>query len=491
MFPNERVFISESGNTPADNASICSTFCHYTDSPTIRTLRRQGSSVNLPSNVSLCEPCGSACKEATTIMTSIETTRTTSMPFTSIDIDSTTYMTATETTQKISVQSDSTDIDSTIKIISTTTTPKTTLPATATEMDTTIQLTSTETTQTTVVHSSLKVTTTDLKDETTLDTKSTDAGCVLPEDLKNTAWEYRYTDVASSLEQTTILNIANATLPDSIISFNANNVQLTTTMMTSLDTTQITTLASSSTEIDITTEITSTEKAQQKTILSTSTEIDTSTDVISTETTQITTLPAISTEIDPTTEMTLTTTPETTSPTTSTPTEMESITELIPTTTAPKTTLHTTSTEMDTTILKWTSTDTTQTTVVHSTVTDLKTSIQRTISSTSTNTETTTELKETTTDLKDETTLQTKLTDKENLKRYSGPITLMGISCTGLVLVIIVFCLLKGTSKNSTEEIANTEVEKAYGTTPENCYKLYKGKEFGLQEIAIRHWDYH
>lgn len=71
----------------------------------------------------------------------------------------------------------------------------------------------------------------------------TDAGCALPEDLKNTAWEYSYTDVASSVEQTTILNIANETLPDSIISFNANNVQLSNwTCINNLDVSDTTTV---------------------------------------------------------------------------------------------------------------------------------------------------------------------------------------------------------------------------------------------------------
>lgn len=42
IFPNERVFISEADNPQADNASICSTFCQYTESLRIRTLRRQG-----------------------------------------------------------------------------------------------------------------------------------------------------------------------------------------------------------------------------------------------------------------------------------------------------------------------------------------------------------------------------------------------------------------------------------------------------------------
>ncbi|VDI67840.1 Hypothetical predicted protein [Mytilus galloprovincialis] len=560
IFPNERVFIVEADNAPADNASVCSTFCQYTESPKIRTLRRQGSSVTLPSNVSLCEPCNSTCEE--------ETTQITTLPSTSTEIEITTNIASTETTQITTLSSTSTDIDTSTELITTTI-------------------------------------------ATTLETKSTDASCALPEDLKNTVWEYNYTDVASNLEQSTNLYIANTTLPDSVINLNdggtivnnwtcinsldisdttnvvvfksdasltdaggsrrlylcmkltkvtpdffyfhllsdiassifpnervfiseadnapadnaticstfcqytnspkirtlrrqgssvslPSNVSLcepcdsackeATTMMASLETTQKHTLSSTSTEIDITTDRTSTENTQKTSKPSTSDAIDTTTYVMSTVTTQLTTLSFTSTEIDSTTEITITKTPESTLQTTSTPTEMESLTESA--TTAPKTTLHTTSTEMDTT-LQLKSTDTAQTTAVHSTVTDLKTSTQTTIQSASTNTETTTELKVTTTDLKDETTLETKLTDTENLKRYSGPITLVGISCAGFVLVIIIFCLLKGTSMNSTEEIANNEEEKAYAASPENCYKLYKGKQFGLQEIAIRHWDYH
>ncbi|XP_063414857.1 mucin-5AC-like [Mytilus trossulus] len=430
----------------------------------------------------MCEPCDSACEKATTMMTPLETTQIATLPSTS------------------SVSSNS------------------------------------ETTE-------LRITTTDLKDETTLETKSTDASCALPEDLKNTVWEYNYTDVAANSEQSTNLYIANTTLPNSVINLNdggsvvnnwtcinsltisdTSNVVVfksdasfplsggsrrlylcmkftkvttdlfyfhllsATTMMSSLETTQIHTMPSTSTEIDITTDRTATENTQKTSKPATSDAIDTTTDVMSTVTTQITTLSSTSTEIDSTTEITIIKTPETTLQTTSTPTEMDSLTES--TTTAPKTTLHTTSTAMDTT-LQLKSTDTTQTTAVHSTSTDLKTSTQTTIPSASTNRETTTELKVTTTDLKDETTLETKLTDTENLKRYSGPITLVGISCAGFVLVIIILCLLKGTSKNSTEEIANNGEEKAYAPSPENCYKLYKGKQFGLQEIAIRHWDYH
>ncbi|CAC5403390.1 unnamed protein product [Mytilus coruscus] len=74
--PNERVFISGAGNAPADDAPMCSTFCQYTDSLEIRTLRRPGSNDVLPNDAALCEPCDSACDVElyrTTIMTTEST----------------------------------------------------------------------------------------------------------------------------------------------------------------------------------------------------------------------------------------------------------------------------------------------------------------------------------------------------------------------------------------------------------------------------------
>ncbi|XP_052076576.1 uncharacterized protein LOC127714529 [Mytilus californianus] len=60
--PNERVFASEGGNAPDDDAPMCSTFCIYTDSPKIRTLRRQGTSDEVPGDAALCEPCDNTCE---------------------------------------------------------------------------------------------------------------------------------------------------------------------------------------------------------------------------------------------------------------------------------------------------------------------------------------------------------------------------------------------------------------------------------------------
>lgn len=60
--PNERVFASEGGNAPADDAPMCSTFCKYAGSPKIRTLRRKGTSDEVPGDAALCEPCDNTCE---------------------------------------------------------------------------------------------------------------------------------------------------------------------------------------------------------------------------------------------------------------------------------------------------------------------------------------------------------------------------------------------------------------------------------------------
>ncbi|CAG2239338.1 CSMD [Mytilus edulis] len=53
---NERVFAPDS-SAPSHNAPTCSTFCQYTSSPKIRTLRKQGTNDVLPNDASLCELC--------------------------------------------------------------------------------------------------------------------------------------------------------------------------------------------------------------------------------------------------------------------------------------------------------------------------------------------------------------------------------------------------------------------------------------------------
>ncbi|CAC5379530.1 unnamed protein product [Mytilus coruscus] len=60
--PNERVIASEGGNAPADDAPMCRTFCKYTGSPKIRTLRRRGTSDEVPVDAALCEPCDNTCE---------------------------------------------------------------------------------------------------------------------------------------------------------------------------------------------------------------------------------------------------------------------------------------------------------------------------------------------------------------------------------------------------------------------------------------------
>ncbi|CAC5373333.1 unnamed protein product [Mytilus coruscus] len=61
--PNERVFMSGQTNLSNDEETMCSTFCQYTDSPKIRTLRRQGTSDSLPNSPPLCD-CGSSCSNS-------------------------------------------------------------------------------------------------------------------------------------------------------------------------------------------------------------------------------------------------------------------------------------------------------------------------------------------------------------------------------------------------------------------------------------------
>ncbi|VDH97650.1 Hypothetical predicted protein [Mytilus galloprovincialis] len=60
--PNERVFVSDEGNPTANDAPMCSTFCKYTGSPKIRTLRRPETRDEIPDKAALCEPCDSTCQ---------------------------------------------------------------------------------------------------------------------------------------------------------------------------------------------------------------------------------------------------------------------------------------------------------------------------------------------------------------------------------------------------------------------------------------------
>ncbi|VDI18531.1 Hypothetical predicted protein [Mytilus galloprovincialis] len=170
VFPNERVFMSEAGNAPTDEAPMCSTFCQYTDSLKIRTLRRPGTNDVLPNDAALCEPCDSAC-----VLESTEFSDTAPKRTTSAELYRTTIMTTESTLESVK-----TPISS-----------------------------STYFTEST-------------KFERTAPTRTTplDASCVLPEDLKNAMWEYNYTDVASNSEQSTTLNIGTTTLQNSVINLN-------------------------------------------------------------------------------------------------------------------------------------------------------------------------------------------------------------------------------------------------------------------------------
>lgn len=53
-----------------------------------------------------------------------------------------------------------------------------------------------------------------------------DATCSLPQDLINTAWEYNYTNVEDNTEQSTTLNIATTTLPNSAINLDAKGTTI-------------------------------------------------------------------------------------------------------------------------------------------------------------------------------------------------------------------------------------------------------------------------
>ncbi|CAC5379545.1 unnamed protein product [Mytilus coruscus] len=242
--PDERVFASVEGNPPNDNDPVCSTFCQYTESPKIRTLRRQGTNDALPNDASLCEPCDISCDvelvqkififyipEATTESTqkttlqsfstemdtttdviSSETTQKTTVPSTSTEMDTTTEMTSIQkterpftsadietsteitSTQKTTLPPTSTEIKTTTEMVSTTTTHETILPSTSTEIDTTIEITSKGTTQTTAVLS----TATDL--ETTLQT-------TIPSTSKDTETTTELTVTTTDVKDETTLEI--------------------------------------------------------------------------------------------------------------------------------------------------------------------------------------------------------------------------------------------------------------------------------------------
>ncbi|VDH92801.1 G protein-coupled receptor 133 [Mytilus galloprovincialis] len=186
VFPNERVFISEASNSPANDAPMCSTFCQYTDLLNIRTLRRPGTNDDLPNDAALCEPCDSAC-----VVESTEFSGTAPKQTTPAELYRTTIMTTESTLESVKTPtSSSTYFTESTKFERTA--PTRTTPLESTEFS------GTAPTRTT----------------------SADASCVLPADLMNAAWEYNYTDVASNSEQSTTLNIGTTTLQNSVINLN-------------------------------------------------------------------------------------------------------------------------------------------------------------------------------------------------------------------------------------------------------------------------------
>ncbi|XP_071126667.1 uncharacterized protein [Mytilus edulis] len=443
VYPKERVY--QSSSIPDNTVPVCSTFCQYTSQPRIRTLKKSGSSTTLPGDVSLCEPCDSSCEGATTETTSLKTTQNTTLPFISSEIDITLNITKKEATQETTAQSISTEM-----IMSTEMAP--------------LEITQKTTTQ-------------------SVDYK---ASCAFPEDLKNTLWEYNYTDVANNEEQTTNLYIANTTLPDSVINLNAEGTIVNNwTCINSLD-------ISDTTNVVVFKGDTSFPSGGSRRLY------------LCMKLTQVTTdlfyfhlLSDIKTSIFPNERVFIS---EADNP----PADNASICSTFCQYTQPlkirtlrrqgsSATLASnvslcepcdSACEEATTMM--TSLETTQITTLPSTT------------SASSNTETT-ELRITTTDLKDETTLETKLTGKKNtittiLKRNSGPIVAGGLMSFGFLMIPIAFCcLLKGRSKEkymdtSSHELSNRKEDEDYHVydKPSETYQIYRGRQIGYEKTSIQ-----
>ncbi|VDI49728.1 Hypothetical predicted protein [Mytilus galloprovincialis] len=281
--PDERVFASSEGNPPNNNDPVCSTFCQYTESPNIRTLQKPGTHDALPNDASLCKPCGSSCKVATTEMTPKETTQKTTIPPTSSEIDTTIEITFKETTQITSKPTTSTKVNTiTTTKQSTETTPVTSQPTTSTEIDTIATKQSTETTPVT--------------------------------SHPTTATEVKTITPVQSTETTQITTIHSTEQSTEIESF---------TDMTSTDTTKKTTIPTTSTEFETTTEVETTTKSPEITLPPISTAMETSTETttketkqttttystaVALETTHLTSIPSISKDTDTTTDLKIATT---------------------------------------------------------------------------------------------------------------------------------------------------------------------------------------
>ncbi|VDI18529.1 Hypothetical predicted protein [Mytilus galloprovincialis] len=277
--PDERVFVSKEGNPPNDNDPVCSTFCRYTDSPNIRTLQKPGTHDALPNDASLCEPCGSSCKVASTEMTSTETKQKTTIAHTSTEIDSTIEMTSIETTAITSQPTTSTEIATITTIHSTDTTPITSQSTTSTEIATITTIHSTETTPIT----SQSTTSTEVDTITTKQsTETTNIPTINPTS----------TETVTTADMTLTNANKEPTIP-------TTSTELGTTTGEKSPTTSLEiTLPSTSNEMDTSTETTTKKTTQTTTVHST---------VVDTETTQKITTQFTTKDTETTTELKIST----------------------------------------------------------------------------------------------------------------------------------------------------------------------------------------
>ncbi|XP_052078238.1 sushi, von Willebrand factor type A, EGF and pentraxin domain-containing protein 1-like isoform X2 [Mytilus californianus] len=221
--PNERVFAPEYG-TPNDNEPTCSTFCQYTGSPKIRTLRRQGTNDALPNDASLCEPCGSACDVAVTCDypdTVPHTTNVTS----GNELDDTITLSCSVGYNKnsgdavLTCKSDGNWEGSPIICL------PVTCPNPSAVVSATILVQTGSNYLDTITYkcnTGYEISSGNLvrtcKEDKTWDGNPPvcNAACSLPEELQGTLWEYNYTKVSDKSEQSTTLNIATTTMQTSI-----------------------------------------------------------------------------------------------------------------------------------------------------------------------------------------------------------------------------------------------------------------------------------
>ncbi|CAG2198580.1 unnamed protein product [Mytilus edulis] len=258
--PEERVFASEEGNPPNNNDPVCNTFCQYTESPNIRTLQKPGTHDALPNGASLCEPCGSSCKVATTEMTSTESTQKTTIPPTSTEIDTAIELTSKETTPITSQPTTSTEIDIITTIQSTDITQITSQPTTSTEVNTIITIQSTETTYIPTMHSTstetvttADMTSTNANKETTIPNTSTELGTTTEVESPSTSLEINPLPTSTemdSLTETTTKETTQTTAVHSTV-VDSETTQITTTQFTTKDTETTTELKILTTDLKV------------------------------------------------------------------------------------------------------------------------------------------------------------------------------------------------------------------------------------------------